>query len=360
MQTARRENGQGVVVNPLLVAPAISVRVSSRAGIIPLHAASLPLDITVHSSVKGPAQGTVSLHLPDGWTVTPATSAFAIARDNEESTLHFEVVPRSLQPETYNITAVATYNGTEYTQGFITIGYPGIRPYPQYAPATYRATGVDVKVAAGLHVAYVMGTGEDLPQSLENLGIHVTELSSANIATADLRGYDAIVLGIRTYAARPELRTFNNRLLEYVKNGGVVLSEYQTAEYDRNYGPYPLSVPGDAEKVVEETSPVTILQPNDPALTYPNHIGPQDFEGWVEERGHGFPRSFDPRYVALTETHDAGQDPQTGGLIYAHYGKGYYAYLAYAFFRPLPEGVPGRFRIMANLLSLAKNPGLAH
>ena len=360
VQTARRETGQGIVVNPLLVAPAISVRLSPRAGVIPLQAKTLPLDVTVHSSVKGNAAGAVTLTLPKGWTAAPANAAFSIGHDHEESTLHFEVTPAALQPMTYTITAAATYNGKNYTQGFTAIGYPGIRPYPQYAPASYRVTGVDVKVAPNLRVAYVMGTGEDLPQSLENLGIHVTELSAADLAAADLNAYDAIVLGIRTYAARPELRTVNNRLLNFVKNGGVVLSEYQTAEYDRHDGPYPLSVPGDAEKVVEETAPVTILRPDDPLLTYPNLIGAQDFSGWLEERGHGFPRSFDSHYIALTETHDVGQDPQTGGLIYAPYGKGYYVYLAYAFFREMPEGVPGSFRVMANLLSIKKNPRLQH
>ena len=360
VQTARRENGQGIVVNPLLVAPAISIRMSPRAGVVPLQAVKVPLDVTVHSSVKGPVAGSLQLKLPAGWTASPTNPDFAVARENEEITLHFDLKPSNLQAIAYTITAAATYNGKEYTQGFTTIGYPGVRPYPQYAPARYRTTGIDVQVAPDLRVAYVMGTGDDVPRSLENIGIHVVELSPADIATANLSEYDAIVLGIRTYAARPELRTFNGRLLEYVRKGGVVISEYQTAEYDQNYGPYPLSVPENAEKVVEEGAPVRILKSGDPALTYPNHIGLQDFDGWVEERGHGFPRSFDARYTALTETHDAGQDPQTGGILYARYGKGYYAYLAYAFFRQMPEGVPGSYRIMANLLSLGKNPELSH
>ena len=360
VQTAHRETGQGIVVNPLLIAPTISVRLAPRAGIVPLTSRTLPLDVTVHSSVKGPAQGNLTLELPEGWTASPASATFQTSRDNEDKPLHFEVTPHGLQPKTYTVTAAATYNGQTYTQGFTTIGYPGIRPYPQYLPASDRLTGVDVAVSPGPRVAYIMGTGDDVPQALLDLGIHVTELTPSNVATADLGTYDTVILGIRTYAARPELRTFNNRLLDYVKNGGVVIAEYQTPEYDRNYGPYPISVPGDAEKVVEENSPVTLLKPDDPVLNYPNHITSADFDNWVEERGHGFPRTFDPRYIALTETHDKGQDPQTGGLVYAPYGHGYYVYLAYAFFRQMPEGVPGSFRIMANLLSLRKNPGLSH
>ena len=360
VQTARRENGQGVVVNPLLVAPAISVRLSPPAGVVPLSSVTLPLDVTVHSSVKGPAEGEVALKLPGGWTAKPEVSAFHIERDNQDVNLHFEVDPRGVQAKRYEIKAIATYAGKQYTQGFVTIGYPGIRPYPQFAPGTYRTTGVDVKTAPGLHVAYIMGTGDDVPRALVNLGVHVTQLSSADLANADLSGFDAILLGVRTFAARPELRIYNSRLLEYAKNGGIVITQYQTPEYDRNYGPYPLSVPFDADKVVEENAKVTILQPTDPVFTYPNRIGPQDFDGWVEERGHDFLRSFDPHYVALTEVHDKGQDPQKGGLVYAQYGKGYYVYLAYAFFREMPEGVPGSYRIMANLLSMGKNPGLRH
>ena len=360
VQTARRVTGLGVVLNPLLVAPAISVRVSPPAGVMPLQAKTLPLDVTVHSSVKGPAEGQVSLALPSGWTADPATATFNTQRDNEDVHLHFDVDPRGVQAKQYIISAAATYAGKQYTQGFYTIGWPGIRPYPLYAPAAYRTTGVDVQTAPGLRVGYIMGTGDDVPQSLENLGIHVTQLSAQDIASANLNSYDAIVLGIRTYAARPELRGLNNRLLDYVKNGGVLISQYQTAEYDRNYGPYPLSVPGDAEKVVEETAKVTITKPADPLLNWPNKIAAPDFNGWVEERGHGFLRSYDSHYTAVTEMRDAGQDPQTGGLVYAPYGKGYYVYMAFAFFRQMPEGVPGSYRIMANLLSLGKNPELPH
>ena len=360
VQTARRETGLGISLNPLLVAPAISVRVTPPAGVMPLSATTLPLDVIVHSSVKGPASGTVALKLPAGWRSEPQTATFATTRDNEDVHLHFTVDPRGVQPKQYVISAVATSGGKQFTQGFYTIGWPGIRPYPLYSPAAYRATGVDVKTAPNLRVAYVMGTGDDVPQSLENLGIHVTQLSSSDLAGSDLSGYDAIVLGIRTYAARPELRVLNNRLLDYVKNGGLIISEYQTAEYDRNYGPYPLSVPGDAEKVVEERGEVKITRPGDPVFTWPNQITLADFNGWVEERGHGFLRSYDSHYTAPTEMHDVGQDPQTGGLVYAQYGKGYYVYLAFAFFREMPEGVPGSYRIMANLLSIGKNPNLPH
>jgi hypothetical protein len=139
----------------------------------------------------------------------------------------------------------------------------------------------------------------------------------------------------------------------------VLIVQYNTREYDHNYGPYPISLTGDPEKVVDESGPVHILLPQNPLLSWPNRISSADFQGWVEERGHSFMHSWDPHYQALTEANDPGQDEQKGGLLYARYGKGAYVYLAYALYRQLPEGVPGAYRIFANLLSLPKAPAAA-
>jgi LmbE family N-acetylglucosaminyl deacetylase len=357
VQTIHRYNGPGPLPEPLLVAPAISVTVAPHAGIVPVTNTSLHLQVTVHSSVKGPAQGTLHLDLPKGWHSKPETAPFAVNSDGDEEVISFDVMPMSVKTQPYTITAVADYNGQQFKQGFVTTGYPGIRPYPSYREASYRTTGVDLKIATGLKVAYVNGTGDEVASSLQDLGINVTFLSPQNIATGDLSSYDAIILGIRTYAARPELKTSNNRLLEYVKNGGTMIVQYQTPEYDHNYGPYPLSISADPEKVVEEDNKVTVAT-GDPVLSWPNKITAADFEGWVEERGHGFARTWDPKYVSPTEMHDVDQDPQKGGLLYAQYGKGTYVYLSFAFFREMPDGVPGSFRIMANLLSIGKNAAL--
>ncbi|WP_263366425.1 PIG-L family deacetylase [Edaphobacter bradus] len=359
VQTVNRVNGIGPVLQPLLIAPAISLLVTPRAGIVPIDDGAFDLSVKLHSSVKDPAKGTVHLDLPAGWTSTPASADFSTQREGEDQNLSFRVQPSSVQPKLYTITAVADYNGEKYTEGFETVGYPGVRPYPYYRPATYRTTGVDVKIAPGLKVGYVMGTGDDVGSSLEGLGVHPTYLAAQDIAAANLSQYDVIILGIRTYATRPELKTFNTCILDYVKNGGTVIVQYQTPEYDHNFGPYPLTLSGDPEKVIEEDSKVQILAPNDPVLNWPNKITTADFDNWVEERGHGFIRQWDSHYVAPTEMHDAGQDPQKGGLLYAHYGKGYYVYMAYAFFRQMPEGVPGSYRIMANLISMSRNHALA-
>ena len=159
------------------------------------------------------------------------------------------------------------------------------------------------------------------------------------------------MLGIRTYAARPALAAATQRLLDYAKNGGTVVVEYNSYEYDHNFGPYPYILGRSPEKVVDEKSKVTILDPNNPLMTFPNKITEGDYDGWVEERGHSFMQSWDPHYTALTETQDPGQDPQKGGLLYARYGKGNYVYVAYAFYRQMTEAVPGAYRIFANLVS---------
>jgi hypothetical protein len=200
-----------------------------------------------------------------------------------------------------------------------------------------------------------MGTGDEVPKAIEQLGITPHLIDSQELLSGDLSRYDTILLGVRTYTAQPALAQANARLLEWVKAGGTLVVEYQGPEFDRNYGPYPLTLganPGEAsERVVDEKAAVRLLTPGDPLLNFPNKISTADFEGWLEERGHGFAAHWDPRYTALTETADAGQDPQRGGLLTAAYGRGRYIYIAYALYRQLPEGVPGAYRLLANLLS---------
>jgi LmbE family N-acetylglucosaminyl deacetylase len=358
VQTMRSERGRGMVGEPLVVAPAISLWISPRAGVAPIGAKSFPVSVLVHSNVKGPAKGTVRLDLPAGWDATPESARFSFAKDDQDLSLDFEVHPSSVVAKSYELRAVANYDGHEYAEGYQRVGYPGLRPYYLYRPATYEATGADVKIAPNLSVGYIVGTGDDVPQSLEDLGIHVSFLNAQDIATGDLSKFGAIILGVRAYAARPELATYNQRLLNYVHQGGVLIVQYQDGTYDHEFGPYPFTL-GREQTVTQEHCPVEFLEPNNPALVWPNRIGQADFAGWIEERGHGFPQSWDPRWQALVEMHDDEQPPQKGGLLVARYGKGEYVYAALAFYRQLPEGVPGAYRIFANLLSLGRNPALA-
>ncbi len=358
VQSVSRITGPGLVLNPLVVAPAISVTIRPIAGIVPLGARSFHLTATVHSNVKGPARGAVRLELPAGWRAEPSAASFATAHDGQDQSVDFQVFPSHLEVRPYRIQAVADYDGQHFGLGYVTVGYPGLRPYNYYRQAIYRTSGVNVKVAPGLKVAYLMGSGDEVPQSLVNLGIHVHFLNAQDLASGNLDKYNVILLGVRTYAVRTSLRTYNSRLLRYVHQGGVVIVQYNTPEYDHDYGPYPYRMGKDPQEVTHEDSRMVILHPHNPVFTWPNQITLKDFQGWIEERGSKFLRSWSPKYEALLSTHDPGQPPQRGGFLYARYGKGVYIYCAYAFYRQLPDGVPGAYRLFANMLSLAKNPAV--
>ncbi|MDE1161076.1 MAG: PIG-L family deacetylase [Acidobacteriaceae bacterium] len=208
-------------------------------------------------------------------------------------------------------------------------------------------------------IAYLPGTGDSVPDALAAIGLPVTKLEVSDLTQAGLADFDTVILGVRTYAAHPDLHGAPTQaLLDFARDGGNVVVQYQTMEYTAADAPFPLSL-GANEKVVDETAAVKLLSAQDPLLTTPNHITSADFNGWIEERGHGFMATWDPQYTALTETHDPGapaehilpQKPQLGGLLTAKVGKGHYTYVAFALYRQFPEAVPGAFRLFANLLS---------
>src|SRR5260370_7955281 len=211
-------------------------------------------------------------------------------------------------------------------------------------------------MATSQKIAYIEGSGDDVPAALEALGVHVSFLSAKGLGSGELRKYDTILVGVRAYAVRPDLIANNGRLLEYVKNGGVVVVQYNTPEFDHNYGPYPYVMSNDPEEVTDERSVVTILDPKNPLFTWPNVITSKDFDGWVEERGSKFLVSWDKRYEPLLETHDAEQDPQNAGLVSPRSQNRPHIYNAHDFYRQLPLGVTGAYRIFANMLSRPKNP----
>ncbi|MGB0124537.1 MAG: PIG-L family deacetylase [Silvibacterium sp.] len=350
VQTVHREHGYGDLYQPLVVTPAISVNIASPAGIVPLNAKSFPLSVSVKNDQRDTADGTLHLEVPNGWTADPPDFTFHLQAE-EGAPFLFTIHPAALAAQSYTLKATAQSGNYQYNEGVETVGYPGLRPYYLYRASTYRVRGVDVEVAPHLNIGYVMGTGDNVPEALEELGVHPHLLSAAELATADLSRYNAIVIGIRAYSSRSDLIANNNRVLNYVRNGGTLIVQYQSAEFDHDYGPFPYTLSRSPEKVAEETDPVTLTDPNSPLFQWPNRITSADFDGWVEERGHSFMGSWDSHYQALTETHDPGQDPQRGGLLYARYGKGIYIYTAFALYRQLPEAVPGAYRILANLVS---------
>lgn len=349
VQTSHREHGIGQVSWPLAVAPKLSVNLERQAGVVPIGSHDFPLAVSVRNDTQQSKSATLHLSLPSGWTTKPSTQPLTLAAGDSQ-TVTFHVDPDHLTTHSYNIQAVATSAAANYTEGFQQIGYTGLRPYYLYRPATYRARGIDVKVTPNLKVGYVMGTGDRVPQALAEIGIHTTLLTDADLATGNLGQYHTIIIGIRAYSDRPALMTYRQRLLHYVHNGGNLIVQYQRTDFTPA-APYHIELGGSPEEVVVETQPVKILKPNDPLLNYPNHITSADFNNWIEERGHSFLTTWDLHYTALTETHDPGQAPQDGGLVYTHYGKGTYTYVAYALYRQVTQAVPGAFRIFANLIS---------
>jgi LmbE family N-acetylglucosaminyl deacetylase len=343
--------GTGVAETPMEVVPAISVAVAPEGGIVRLGEKSIAVTARVKTEIAG-ATGTVRLAMPEGWRAQPAEMPVSLAKVGDVAEVTFRVSPVGVTSgKAYPLTAVATVGGREYREGYRAVGYAGLPGVNLYRTATDRVVGVDVKVAPGLKVAYLPGTGDGVEEAMAEMGVKATTISVEDVAAGQLAGYDAVVLGVRVYAAHPELN--NAKLLAYAAAGGTVIVQYNTGEMPA--GPYPLSL-GDSEKVVDEGAKVTLEKPDAQALQWPNRISETDFAGWVEERGHGFMGTWDPRYEALTEVHDPGQDPQRGGLLVAKTGEGHYVYLAYALYRQLPEGVPGSYRLLANLLSLGRKP----
>ena len=197
-----------------------------------------------------------------------------------------------------------------------------------------------------------MGAGDQMPDALRELGVEVTLLSRADLEQGDLARFDAIVAGVRAYNVRADLKANQARLMNYVKNGGTYIVQYQNADPTLNMGPYPFTVPGgNTYRVTVEDSPVTFPNADSPLLQYPNHIVPKDFDGWIQERAVYVATQWDKRYQTVMASHDPGEEPMEGGELWTRYGKGVYIFTAYAWFRQLPAGVPGAFRLFANLLS---------
>lgn len=346
VQTLQRRLGPGGQFQPLVVTPSVGVRVEPTSRILPLDGSPLPVRVTVHT--QSPAEGSIHLELPSGWKSEPAESKFVRKTAGDTEPIEFRVTPSSGAEGAFAIRAVAQSGGKEYRSGWQSAGYPGLRPSNLYRVAELKTRRIDAHLVPGLHIGYVMGTGDTIPEAIEALGARPHLLTAADLTRGDLAAFDTIVLGIRAYSARPELAQAQPRLDQWVRQGGTLVVQYQS-------GPFPSTVPLTLgrmpERVVDEETPVQLLVPADPLLSAPNRITAADFDHWAEERGHSFLASWDASFTALTETADAGQDPQRGGLVVSHPGRGVYIYCAFALHRQTPELVPGAYRLLANLLS---------
>ena len=347
----------GYELRELAVVPALSVRISPASAVIPLAAATkrVSVEVEISNNAEAGTSGQVALTLPTGWTSDPVSHAFAFKHAGEEAVYRFTVTAPALEDRLYRIEAVATTGGREFREGYATITQRDLESRYLYRPATTTVRGIDVKTVPGLKIGYVMGVGDQVPAGIAQLGYDVTLLDDGALGTGDLSRFDAIVTGTRAYAVRNDLRTHNQRLLDYVKAGGNMIVLYNTAELvPDKFSPYPAELTPRAEEVSEEDAPVNILAATEQVLTWPNRITNADFDQWVEQRGSKFFSKWDAAYTPMIETWDRGQAPQQGGWLQARYGQGHYTYFAYALHRQLPYGVPGAYRLLANLLALGQ------
>ena len=355
-RTPMHDDKSDVWSMPLAVVPPFSVQAAPATQILLAGASpSAELNVPVRTTADH-GSGTVHPEVPSGWNVEPQSQSVAF-KEPGQTIASFKEMPDGAKESRYQVRAQLDADGREYTEGYSLVARPDIGGFFYYQPALQRASIVDVKVPQGLNIGYVMGAGDDIPDVLRELGLKVTVLSPGDLAHGDLGRFGTIVLGIRAYDTQDDVKKNNQRLLDYVQNGGTLLVQYNTSPADFNgghYTPYPAQL--SRERVTVEQAPVAILDPQNPVFHYPNQIAERDFDGWVQERGLYFMDQWDAHYTPLLASNDPGEQPQKGGLLLAQYGKGYYIYTGYAFFRQLPFGVPGAIRLYVNLLSVGHEP----
>lgn len=343
----------GELRRPLIVVPAAAVSVEPGVAAIPA-ADTTPRRVSVTvSAARDSMAGVVRLHVPSGWQVAPAAAELTLSKSGDSRTTTFAVTPPQDAAGEYTLRATFESHGVTYDEGYALIDYPHIRPHPLYRDADVRAVVFPVTIARNLRIGYIEGAGDGAADALRQLGAVVEALDADVLANANLAAYDAIVAGIRAYEVRPDLVANNRRLLDYARGGGTFVVQYNKYELvDGGFLPFPATMSRPHGRVTDETAAVTLLQPDHPVLSWPNRITADDFAGWVQERGLYFLDTFDSRYVPLLSMADPGEAPQTGSLVVARVGDGWYVYTGVALFRQLPEAVPGAYRLLANLVSL--------
>jgi len=344
---------------PLRVVPAYTLAVEPDQVVEVLPGAERPLDVLlrVHSYATQPAKITAGLTVPQDWTAGPPAVLDFSGEGDQYARIHV-APPAKLAPGNYTITAYAQRGDEKFSVS--------VEPFVSMplllwtSPAQCVVHAFDINVPRDLHIGYISAEQEPVPEALARVGIHVDPLDAAALNFGDLAKFDAIVVGVRAYELRPELPGANQRLLDYVLQGGTLVVQYQRDfAWDKfQYAPYPAKIDGAGgplPRITDENAEVKFLKPDDPLLNTPNKITPQDFQGWIQERGLYFWSQFDAKYTPLLSMHDPGEADLNGGLVYTRYGKGLYIYAGLAFFRQLPEGVPGAYRLFVNLVSASRD-----
>ncbi len=348
-----RDQAIGEVRRPVRAVPALEVTVTPELLVWPLSVAEKRLEVTLTSNAAKPVSGRVEVVLPEGWPAI-APSPFSLAKAGERRFLDVVLrAPTRLSPGRHAVRFVAKLeNGEAADLGIRLIDYG-------YIPRTFLSERSEAGISAAdlrfppiRRVGYVRGAADRVPEALSGVGLPVEVLTERDLEAADLSAYDAVLIGSRAYETDPVLARTNGRLLDYVRNGGLLIVQYQQYPFVQGgYAPYPIEIARPHDRVTDENVPVTALDPSSPVFTTPNRIGPEDWEGWVQERGLYFARSWAGEYTPLLAMADPGGPEQKGALLAAKLGKGRYVYTGLAFFRQLPAGVPGAYRLLANLLA---------
>ncbi|HEX3555997.1 MAG TPA: PIG-L family deacetylase [Thermoanaerobaculia bacterium] len=349
-----RNQAVGEVRRPLRVVPEVEVAAADGILVWPVQSREpRRLRVTLTSHAKSPLHGRLEATAAEGITTSPQT--FTLAAANEP--LDLELVlqpPKELKPGRATLKLAAVLDdGRRFELAVPVVDYPHIRATPRPVPAEVAVQTADLRLPPLKRVGYVRGASDRVPEFLRQVGVPIELLGAEQLQSGDLGRYDAIVLGSRAYEVDPALLRANRRLLDYARNGGVVIVQYQqTGYFEGKFAPFPLELSRPPDRVTDETAAMQILDPASPVFNVPNKIGPADWEGWVQERGLSFAHTWDPAYTPLLSMKDPDTPDLKGGLLVAKVGKGVYVYTGLALFRQLPAGVPGAYRLFANLLAL--------
>jgi LmbE family N-acetylglucosaminyl deacetylase len=340
----------GELPRPLVIAPPVFVNVLDSVFVFPTNQPK-PVSVRVMAAT-GAVKGELKLAAPQGWEVSPASFPVDLKTANAEMVATFSVKPPSQNSEG-TLRAIVSIDGRDYSLERIRISYPHIGVQTLMPPAQARLVRADIR-KKGERIGYIPGAGDDVPESLRQIGYSVKMLSEPEITAKNLAQFSAVVLGIRAYNTQDRISNWLPELFAYVKEGGVAVAQYNTlADLKSNQlGPYPLEISRD--RVTDENAQVRVLAPNNALMNIPNKITPKDFDGWVQERGLYFPNKWDLAWTPILSCNDPNEKPLDGGLLVAKSGKGFFVYTSYSWFRQLPAGVPGAYRLFANMLSLGK------
>ncbi len=350
----RNDPVDGEVYRPFVITPPVFMNIKEKVYVM---ASGATKEVTVKVTAgKDNISGNTYLVLPEGWTANPASYDFSMDIKGTEQEFVYEVIPPKNQSEG-EVLAETRMNGTVYNSSLTTIEYDHFPIQTLFSKSTAKVVNIDI-VKRGQNIGYIMGAGDEIPASLRQIGYNVWEMKDEDITDENLAGLDAVIMGVRAYNTEARLKFHQDKLMNFVKNGGNMIVQYNTNRrlVVDNIAPYPLTLSRD--RVTVEEAPVRILAPDHPVITGPNKITEADFDGWVQERGLYFPDEWDERFVPILSSNDPGESPKDGGLLVAQYGEGYYIYSGYSWFRELPAGVSGAYRLFTNMISIGKEPAL--